>query len=83
MDRVAIFCDGANIDHGTSRDFPEQRIDHRRQFEKIVGPDRRRLRVYWYMAVPVTEPQASDSQRFISYLHGVPYVEVRHKKLAA
>ncbi len=83
MDRVAIFCDSANLYHGLARNFPGKKCDYAKLFEKIVGPDRRLMRVYWYTAVPITEPQASDKQRFLAYLQGVPYVEVRQKKLVA
>jgi uncharacterized LabA/DUF88 family protein len=81
MDRVAIFCDSANLYHGMARNFPGRRTDYAKLFAKIVGQDRRLLRVYWYTAVPIIEPQARDKQRFLSYLQGVPFVEVRQKKL--
>lgn len=83
MDRVAIFCDSANMYKSCAREFPNRKIDHSLLFDKIVGTDRRLLRVYWYMAVPVVEPAAGQSQKFIAYLQRVPYVEVRHKRLAS
>lgn len=82
MDRVIVFCDSANLYHGMSRNFPNTRIDYERMFAKIVGPDRKLIRAYWYTGIPVVEPAASGKQRFIAYLQGVPYVEVRPKKLA-
>lgn len=80
-DRVALFCDSANLYHSMSRQFPRTRCDYAKLFAKVVGPDRRLSRVYWYTGVPIIEPQASDKQKFLAYLQGVPYVEVRSKKL--
>jgi uncharacterized LabA/DUF88 family protein len=82
VDRVAIFCDSANLYHGMARNFPGSRVDYAKLFDTIVTPDRRLMRVYWYTGVPVVEPQARDKQKFIAYLQGVPYVEVRQKRLA-
>jgi uncharacterized LabA/DUF88 family protein len=82
MDRVAIFCDSANLYHGLARNFPRAQVDYAKMFDKIVGPDRKLIRVYWYSGMPIIEPAASGKQKFIAYLQGVPYVEVRSKKLA-
>jgi len=93
MHRVAVFIDGAYLDHIIRNEFDSQRVDYYSLAKNIVestGPDKEILRVYYYHCLPHqdTPPTPEQSQRFgqmqrfFRALQRTPKFEVKLGRLA-
>ena len=78
MERFAIFIDGSNFYYWLKATFGKANIDFEK-FAQNLCAGRGLVRTYYYN-VPVNredgEDRYRDQQRFITKLHGVPYLHV-------
>jgi len=93
MRRVAVFIDGAYLDHVLEGKRQGKRISYERLIQEIVskaGSDREIIRIYYYHCLPYQDsaPTSEQSQRFskaqgfFRALQRTPRFEVRRGRLA-
>ncbi len=78
-DRVMVFIDGPNLYKTLKQELGMAEVDYTKFSEKLVGPDRRWVRTYYYTAlVPRTDDVRihDNQQRLLQALKRVPYVRV-------
>ena len=84
MDRICIYIDGSNLYHGLREYYKRTNIDLGKLTDRLVGPDRKLIRAYYYNA-PVRggqgTPRAKNQQRFFEGLRRIPYFDVRLGRL--
>jgi uncharacterized LabA/DUF88 family protein len=79
-----VFIDGSNFYHSLKELQQRSHIDFVHLIEKLVGLDRRLVRVYYYNA-PVNREEAPNryrnQQRFFAMLRNLDYFEIRLGRL--
>ncbi len=84
MFRVMIFIDGSNFYHGVRDMLGKVTINYRALIFKLVGK-RTIIRSYFYTPM-LNKDDAGEQflaqQRFLSYLHDIPYFQVKFGRLA-
>jgi len=79
-----VFIDGPNLYRTLMQEMGDARVDYVKFSNKLVGPDRRLVRTYYYTAlVPRTGNVLihDNQQRLLQALRRTPYVHVRLGRL--
>ncbi len=83
MEEVCIFIDGSNLYHQLKEHSASIKLDYYRFSKALAGSDRHLIRTYYYVCPPTDPQQESyhDQQKFFSYLHNTPYLQLQFGSL--